>query len=137
MFIIFIGINKKRLIQILSVFLTLMIVLSIRLFFLQVYPNEKVTSKYQNHQTETISDCKYMLLDTNGKDLMKYNKKYYLVIDKKPFSLNNYEETLEGLMALNFIMQNENQDFNFSDIMKSNGKTYFHISEETYNKINN
>lgn len=136
MFIIFIGINKKRLIQILSVFLTLMIVLSIRLFFLQVYPNEKVTSKYQNHQTETISDCKYMLLDTNGKDLMKYNKKYYLVIDKKPFSLNNYEETLEGLMALNFIMQNENQDFNFSDIMKSNGKTYFNISEETYNKIN-
>ncbi|WP_310937521.1 penicillin-binding transpeptidase domain-containing protein [Clostridium sp. SHJSY1] len=87
-------------------------------------------------QSENISDSKYRLLDTNGKDLIKYNKKYVLVIDKKPFSLNNYEETLEDLMALNFIMKNEYENFNYTDVMKSSGKLYYTISEDAYNKIN-
>jgi cell division protein FtsI/penicillin-binding protein 2 len=78
-----------------------------------------------------------MILDTNGKDLMKYNKKYVLVIDTRPFSLNNYEETLEDLMALNFIMKSENPEFNYSEVMKQSGKIYYNISEDTYNKINN
>ncbi|NFN93066.1 penicillin-binding protein 2 [Clostridium botulinum] len=103
---------------------------------LQVHPSEKVQVSYQNHQMENISNIKYMILDTNGKDLMKYNKKYVLVVDIKPFSLNNYEETLEDLMALNFIMKSENPDFNYSEIMKAQGKIYYNISEETYNKIN-
>ena len=47
------------------------------------------------------------------------NKNY-----KKPFTLNNYEETLEDLMALNFIMQGEDSDFNYTDVMKSTGKLY-------------
>lgn len=50
--------------------------------------------------------------------------------------MNNYEETLEDLMALNFIMKSENPDFNYSEIMKAQGKIYYNISEETYNKIN-
>ncbi|WP_460279783.1 penicillin-binding transpeptidase domain-containing protein [Clostridium sp. CTA-5] len=127
---------KKRLLLILSLFITIMIVIGMRLYMLQVHPSEKVQGSYQNHQEEKISDTKYMILDTNGKDLMKYNKKYVLVIDIKPFSLNNYEETLEDLMALNFIMKSENPDFNYTDIMKSQGKLYYNISEETYNKIN-
>ena len=103
---------------------------------LQIYPSEKVQSSYQNHQEENISNMKYMILDTNGKDLMKYDKKYVLVIDTKPFSLNNYEETLEDLMALNFIMKSENPEFNYTEIMKQSGKVYYNISEDTYNKIN-
>ena len=78
---------------------------------MQVYPTERVEAQYKNHQTESISDNKYMLLDTNGKDLMEYKKKYILVIDTKPFKLNNYEETLEDLMALNFIMKGEDEKF--------------------------
>ncbi len=78
----------------------------------------------------------YMILDTNGKDLMNYDKKYVLVIDTKPFSLNNYEETLEDLMALNFIMKSENPEFNYTEIMQKSGKIYYNISEDTYNKIN-
>lgn len=102
---------------------------------LQVYPSAKVQSSYQNHQEENISNMNYMILDTNGKDLMKYNKKYVLVIDTKPFSLNNYEETLEDLMALNFIMKAENPDFNYTEVMKESGKLYYNVSEDTYNKI--
>ena len=112
-------------------------ILTARLFVLQIYPSEKVQSSYQNHQEENISNMNYMILDTNGKDLMKYDKKYVLVIDTKPFSLNNYEETLEDLMALNFIMKSENPEFNYTEIMKQSGKIYYNISEDTYNKINN
>ncbi len=112
-------------------------ILTTRLSILQLYPSERVVSSYQNHQEENISDMNYMILDTNGKDLMKYDKKYVLVIDTRPFSLNNYEETLEDLMALNFIMKSENPEFNYTDIMKQSGKIYYNISEDTYNKINN
>jgi cell division protein FtsI/penicillin-binding protein 2 len=129
--------RNKRLIQILAIFMTTTITLTARLSILQIYPSEKVVGSYQNHQEENISNMNYMILDTNGKDLMKYNKKYVLVIDTKPFSLNNYEETLEDLMAFNFIMKSENPEFNYTDIMKQSGKLYFNISEDTYNKINN
>ena len=50
--------------------------------------------------------------------MTKYNKKYILVLDTKPFMLNNYEETLEDLMALNFIMKSKIANFNYTDIMK-------------------
>lgn len=116
-------------------FITIIIVLSMKLYILQAHPSEKVQVSYQNHQSENISNIKYKVLDTNGKDLMKYNKKYVLVIDVKPFSLNNYEETLQDLMALNFIMKSENQDFSYSEIMKSQGKIYYNISQETYDKV--
>lgn len=117
--------------------MTMVLILTVRLWKLQIYPSEKVVGSYQNHQEENISNMNYMVLDTNGKDLMKYDKKYILVIDTKPFSLNNYEETLEDLMALNFIMKSENPEFNYSQIMKQSGKIYYNISEDTYNKINN
>ena len=116
--------------------IVILMILTLRLSMLQIYPSEKVQSSYQNHQEESISNMKYMILDTNGKDLMKYDKKYVLVIDTKPFSLNNYEETLEDLMALNFIMKSENPEFNYTEIMKQSGKAYYNISEDTYNKIN-
>lgn len=121
--------------QIFSVFILIFSLLSVRLYFLQVKPVEKVTAQYKNHQTENISDINYMVLDSKGKDLFKYNKEYVLVIDAKPFSLNNYEETLEDLIALNFIMKGENIDFNYTDVMKNKGKLYYKISESTFNKI--
>ena len=80
---------------------------------------------------------KYSILDTNSNDLLKYKKKYVLVIDARPFSLNNYEETLQDLMTLNFIMKGENPDFSYCDVMKESGKLYYAISEDTYNKIKN
>lgn len=128
--------DLKRGKALLALLMTIFAGLAVRLYFLNVHPTERVEANYKNHQTESISDSKYMLLDTSGKDLVEYEKKYVLVIDSKPFSLNNYGETLEDLMALNFIMKGENSDFNYTDVMKSQGKLYYTISEETYNKIN-
>lgn len=125
----------KREIVASSVLVAILVLLTIRLAVLQLFPSEQVVNQYQNHQSESISNASYMVLDTNGKDMMSYTKQYIIVIDKKPFSLNNYEETLEDLMAFNFIMKGEDPNFNYTDVMKSKGKLYYTVSEETYNKV--
>lgn len=136
MFFIFVPTYAKRIKILLCAFLSILFLISIRLFCLQIYPSQKVISSYQSYQTEKISDYKLKVLDANSKELSDYSKKYILVIDKKPFSLNNYEETLEDLMTLNFIIKGENSNFSFEDVMKAIGKVYYEISEEAYNKIN-
>ena len=130
-------VNKKRIKCVLGVYTIVLLLLSIRLYYLQVQPSQLVQGELQNHQTETLSEINYTILDTNGKNMLNYTKKYVLVIDARPFKLNNYEETLEELLALNFIMKSEDTNFNYSDIMAGNGKVYYEITEESYNKIKN
>ncbi len=130
------NISLNRIYIINSFYFIVVVALIIRLYFLQVHPSLVVGGEIENYQAENLSQMNYRIFDTNGKDLMKYNKKYILVLDTKPFMLNNYEETLEDLMALNFIMKSEDSDFNYSDIMKKEGKIYYTISEDTYNKVN-
>lgn len=107
-----------------------------RLIKLQLLPNSQVLSNNEIYQTEKVTDTKFNLVDCKGRDILKFNKKYILVIDKKPFSLNNYEETLQDLLTLNFIMQEEYKEFSFEDVMRSEGKSYYNISEDAYEKIN-
>lgn len=119
------------------IFLGSILILSVRLYFLQIYPSEMVSGQMQNHQSENISQMQYNILDTNGKSMLEYKKKYVMVLDTEPFRLNNYEETLEDLMALNFIMKSEDKDFNYTTIMNNSGKHYYDkISKETFEKIN-
>ena len=130
------NIALNRILIIHSIYFIIILALIIRLYFLQIHPSLMVEGEIENYQSENLSQMNYRIFDTNGKDLMIYDKKYILVLDTKPFMLNNYEETLEDLMALNFIMKSEDSKFNYSDIMKEDGKIYYNISEDTYNKIN-
>ena len=118
----------KRIRYIKLIFLIIILVLSIRLIFLQIFPSLIVEGEIQNYQSENLSQMNYRIFDTNGRDAITYNKKYILVLDTKPFMLNNYEETLEDLMALNFIMKTEDPNFNYSDVIKNSGKIYYEIS---------
>lgn len=129
-------IEDKRIKIIFAVVLLIFFILIVRLYYIQIYPTELVGGELTNYQTETLSQMRYSVVDTNGNSLLKYKNKYVLVIDIKPFKLNNYEETLEDLLALNFIMKSEEDDFNYTDIMKATGKLYYDITEESYNKIN-
>jgi cell division protein FtsI/penicillin-binding protein 2 len=129
-------IDLKRVLIIMGIYFLIISLLSIRLYILQIHPSSKVSGEMNNYQSENLSQMKYRIFDTNGKDMMDYNKKYIVILDTKPFMLNNYEETLEDLMALNFIMKSEDKNFNYSEIMKDDGKIYYTVSEETYNKVN-
>ncbi len=129
-------ISINRIMVMSSFYGIIVIALIVRLYFLQVHPSLIVEGEIENYQAENLSQMNYRVFDTNGKDLMSYNKKYIVVLDTKPFMLNNYEETLEDLMALNFIMKSESPNFNYSEVMQDEGKIYYTVSEETYNKIN-
>lgn len=129
-------IKLNRIISIKIFYIFIVLCLIIRLILLQAYPSSIVSGEGENYQLESLSSINYKILDVNNKNLMSYNKKYIVVLDVKPFMLNNYEETLQDLMALNFIMKTEDIDFNYSDIMKEYGKKYYAVSEDTYNKVN-
>lgn len=129
-------INNKKSLIVGILFFSILIALTIRLYFLMIYPTTSVQGELENHQVEYTSNTNYNLFDTNGEKLIKYKNKYIMVLDAKPFKLNNYEETLEDLLALNFIMKSEDENFNFADIMAQSGKLYYTVTAETYEKIN-
>lgn len=129
-------INNKKSLAVGIVFFSIFIALTIRLFFLMIKPTSTVQGELENHQVEYTSDKNYKIFDSNGESLINYKNKYVMVLDTKPFKLNNYEETLQDLLALNFIMKSEDESFNFSDIMQQSGKIYYNITKETYDKIN-
>ncbi|SHJ57177.1 Cell division protein FtsI/penicillin-binding protein 2 [Clostridium cavendishii DSM 21758] len=114
------------------------LLLIVRLYYLQNKYNlvAETSSDAHNFQSEKISDTNFLLLDDKGRDLSDYNKSYVLIIDLKPFKLNNVEQNLQNLMAFNFIMKSEDKDFSFDKVIQSNKfKLYYKISEDSYNKI--
>lgn len=135
-------VNKNRIRHITALVVLIFILLIGRLYYLQrkFNPETNSSTEYHTVQKETISDRNYLLLDSKGRDLLSYKKNYIIVIDAKPFKLNNVEQNLESLIALNFIMKTEYSNFSFDEIMKqanTNGtdKFYYNVSEVTYNKI--
>lgn len=130
-------IDNKKLLIICIGFFSIFIALTIRLYILMIYPTTSVQGELENHQVEYTSDTDYRVFDTKGNELINYKNKYIMVLDTKPFKLNNYEETLQDLLALNFIMKSEDEKFNFTDIMNQSGKLYYTITKETYEKVNN
>lgn len=130
--------ENNRIKSITVIFIVILASLCVRLYFLQIQPSKMVVGEMQNHQTEDISQIKYNILDTNGDSMLKFEKKYIMVLDTEPFKLNNYEQTLQDLMALNFIMKSENIEFDYPVLMNKDnvGKHYYNISKETFEKVN-
>ena len=103
------GVKKKIKITC-GFFIAVMLLLIIRLYYIQVHPAKVVQGELKNYQMETTAQMRFKVLDMDGNDMIQYDNKYVLVIDTQPFKLNNYEETLEDLLALNFIMKSEDRD---------------------------
>ena len=118
------------------VFFALLFMLVLRLYYIQVHPAKLVQGELKNYQTEVFNGSRYSVIDTNGESLVNDIEKYVLVIDSKPFRLNNYEDTIEDLLALNFIMKSEYSEFSYTDVMSSSGKLYYYLTYESYEKIN-
>ncbi|GFZ31449.1 penicillin-binding protein [Clostridium zeae] len=129
--------TKKRFIIIADFVIASFIVLIFRLFYVgNEYNPSAIEIEYShNVQVDTTADNKYALIDDNNKDLLSYNKKYVIVIDAMVFKLNSTENNLRNLLALSYIMKNEVKDFSYKEILKTTGKIYYTVSEDSYNKI--
>lgn len=129
---------KNRLISLVSLLLLTLILLSMRVYYIQKKYSTRETGNFKgNHkQYEQISDYNYSLLDRNGKSIFEYDIKYKVVIDSMAFKLNNLNQNLENIMAFNYIMQSEDKDFSFDAVVKNGGKLYYDVSKENFDKIN-
>lgn len=129
---------KNRLISLVSLLLLVLMLLSMRVYYIQKKYSTRETGSFKgNHkQYEQISDYNYSLLDRNGKSIFQYDIKYKVVIDTMAFKLNNLNQNLENIMAFNYIMKSEDKDFSFDAVVKNGGKLYYDVSKENFDKIN-
>jgi cell division protein FtsI/penicillin-binding protein 2 len=88
---------------------------------------------------EDITDTNYLLFDSNGKQLINYNKKYYAVISPEIFRKNNLDTDSDQTLTLMYILRNYNDKYDLSkaDALNSSQKLYYEIDESTYNKLKN
>lgn len=133
----FIKKNYKRY-KIIFVVICIMFLCSIlKIVYIQhMYAGNKFTSVYKGGtQTEKISEMNYNICDCSGKNLVDTTRKYVLVIDCRVFKMNNIYEQADKVLAFTYIMKSANDKFSLDDINLSNGKKYYEVSEDYYNKL--
>ncbi|GAA0734593.1 penicillin-binding transpeptidase domain-containing protein [Clostridium oceanicum] len=128
--------NKKRIYKVLIIFILIFSVLILRIYKFQYLDRDKfaVMADAQYAYKEPIWENKFKLLDTNGKDLLKYKDKYYAVIVPQSFEDNEKEE--EKVLSILYTLKNYNKDYDLaeSNVTKS-GKLYYEIDKNTYEKL--
>lgn len=133
----FIKKNTARYKVVFAVISVLFLCLVIKIVYVQnMYQNNKFTTVYKGGtQTEKISELNYNVIDCSGKNLVDTNRKYVLVIDCRVFKMNNIYEQSDKVLAFTYIMKAVNDEFSLDDINLSNGKKYYELLEDYYNKL--
>ena len=67
-------INRSKIVAI--AFFSVIFMLILRLYYIQVHPTKLVQGELNNYQTETFSQSRYSIVDTNGENLIDYDDKY-------------------------------------------------------------
>lgn len=131
------SILKKRLKIIMNVFISITVLLIIRVTYIQNKYNPLVTGTDMNNSInkEKISNYNYLLLDRNGKDLNSYNRKYKVFINGKTFKLNARNQNLDELMVFNYVLTDEIENFSINDIVKKQYNATYEINEKSFDKI--
>ncbi|EJO5348049.1 penicillin-binding protein 2 [Clostridium botulinum] len=133
--------EKKRVYKLLTLFMGVFLFLIYRMVKFQIFDAEELTSMAQAQYAyeEDIKDNKYKLLDTNGKDLLKYKEKYYAVLVPSAFKDNKEEKDEEKLLTIMYILRNYNEKYDITQnqSIDSSGKNYYEIDKITYDKLKN
>ncbi|AKN29384.1 peptidoglycan glycosyltransferase [Clostridium carboxidivorans P7] len=132
---------KKRQYVIFCMFIIFIIGIYVRIVYFQYFSSNKlsVMANSQYSYKEDITDANYMLFDSNGKQLLDYKKKYYVVICPDIFIKNNQDTDSDKILTLIYILRNYNNEYDLSKItnLSSSQKLYYEIDENTYNKLKN
>lgn len=111
-----------------------------KLLYIQIIKGQDLTvmAEMQHSHTGDISDINYLVLDDKGKNLLKTNDKYRVVIDTVDFKRNNSSTPMEELYAFSYTLKNYNKDYDLSVDLSSpkEGKRYYDVNKETYDKVN-
>lgn len=130
---------RKNIKIVATTFFCLFLALTARVAYIQCINGEKlsVMAEAQYSHKGNINELNYMILDDEGKSLLKYNEKYKIVIDTVSFKRNNNVTPMEELYAFNYILKNYNKDYDVVKDLKSQkeGKLYYEVDEDTYKNI--
>ncbi|MDV3425695.1 MAG: hypothetical protein LIR50_00220 [Bacillota bacterium] len=132
------NLEKKKIHRVFLSFFVLFSLLLSRLYYLAEMKGDKlsVMADSQYSYTEKNEELNFEETDRNGKELLDYYYKYYLVINPQLFNSNFDSNNIE-LKALNYILKDNIDPINIYDeeILSKSLLTKFSITEETYNKL--
>ncbi|SHH16704.1 penicillin-binding transpeptidase domain-containing protein [Clostridium grantii] len=130
---------KKRIVTLFLVFLGFFSYLIYKIVVIQYVQKDKLVSmtNSQFSISEKVGDLNYSLLDCNGKNLLNYKDKYYIIIDPYTFAMNNYNTRIDDLYSLDLILRNYNSEYDLRKInMEDKSKKIrWEIDLSAYNKI--
>lgn len=131
--------NKNRCIVICFIIFAMFSFVTLRLYLIMNVYSKDLETNYsaQNTSCEKIKDINYNVVDCNGKSMLSYNRKYYVVINPYIFTRNNSETNKRELYALSYILKNYNDKYDLTniDIKNKSSKVYWSINEVTYNNL--
>ncbi|MDP4177522.1 MAG: penicillin-binding transpeptidase domain-containing protein [Bacillota bacterium] len=133
-------IYKRKAIKIFLLMCFIFLMLIIRIVCIMFYDSKELSTKaeLQYDDTPALSDINYMLFDYNGRQLLDYKNKYYVVIDIGTFHQNNFDKNSNDLYSLIYILKNYNNDYDLLNINNTeNNSLTYEIDEDTYDKLKN
>lgn len=134
------DIRKKRCYIILFSCVIIFSLLIFKIYLIDFKDNDQILSTYnsQNTSVEKTSDINFDIIDFSGKQLLKYDFDYYVVVNPYIFLKNNSDTNMYDLRALTYTLKNYNSNYDLfnDDITNKSSKIYWKVDEQTYDKIN-
>lgn len=131
--------TKNRLFNIKILIFSIFISLLLRISYLTVAKNNDYTVMTDSQYTreESLKNINFELVDRNGKNVLSFDLKYYVVIDSKNFISSGSEVKLEYIKKLNYILRNYNINYDIEIISKNKPTEliYLEVDEITYQKV--
>lgn len=130
---------KKRQNSVFFIFIVVFLILGFKVFEIQHFEYNKlsVMANSQYSYAENTTDINFSLFDSDGKQLLNYNKKYYAVICPDIFLRDNENIKSEEILTLIYTLRNYNKEYDISKIgaLKGSQKMYYEVDESTYDKL--
>ena len=132
--------TKIRVLKITALIITIFLLLGFRTAYINLYKGNElsVMTDRQYVIEEPLGNIKYMVLDSQGKDMLKYTTKYLFVVDVGAYIKNNRDTDMTKLNTLVYTLRGYNKDYDLTELNynMSNRKLYYEVDEETYYKLN-
>lgn len=130
---------KKRNHIVFIFYICIFLLLIYRIVTIQYVNSEKLTSiaNSQYRIERNISELNYLILDSTGKDLMKYKNRFIVEIDPYIFKRYNSNTPLDKIFALTYILRSYSRDYDITNVISStvSEKIKWNVDEETFNKL--
>ena len=132
---------KRRSVKAALVLSLILVLLIFRIVYINMFKGNElsVITREQYIINEPISDIKYMLLDSNNKELLEYENKFYFAVDVDSYIKNNRDTDIAQLNTLIYTLRGYNKDYDLTKFKynMTNKRLYYEVDEETYYKLKN